>query len=135
MIRAKEAASRRPSWNVAFSKPASLDLAAPASWCLTSAAFNDCPSAESSSSDHLCANPPVWLETRAVTLPFAPCECWQSCHYKLRLQKVAFLQRPSTSVQLLRSRLANSCTFKRCDSFHSFHVPLCCGLFLLINKT
>lgn len=30
---------------------------------------------------------------------------------------------------------ANSCTFKRCDSFHSFHVPLYCGLFLLINKT
>lgn len=42
-----------------------------ASWCLTSAAFNDCLSAESSSSDHLCTNLPVWLETRVVTLPFA----------------------------------------------------------------
>lgn len=76
-----------------------------ASWCLTSAAFNDCLSAESSSSDHLCTNLPVWLETRVVTLPFAPCECWQSCYYKLKLQKLVFLQRPSTSVQLLQSRL------------------------------
>lgn len=64
-----------------------------ASWCLTSAAFNDCLSAESSPSDHLCTNLPVWLETRVVTLPFVARECWQSCYYKLKLQKVVFLQR------------------------------------------
>lgn len=76
-----------------------------ASWCLISAAFNDGLSAESSSSDNLCANLPLWRETQVVTLPFAPCECWQSCYYKLKLQKVIFSQCPSTSVQLLKSCL------------------------------
>lgn len=105
-----------------------------ASWCLTSAAFNDCLSAESSSSDNLCANPPLWLETQVVTLPFAPHECWQSCDYNLKLQKVIF----ATSIDFSAAAdvlLANSCTYICCDSFYGFHVPLCCGLFLLINKT
>lgn len=71
-----------------------------ASWCLTRAAFNDCLRAESSTSDNLCTNLPLWLETQAVMLPFAPCECWQSCYYKLILQKVIFFLQPPSPLVL-----------------------------------
>lgn len=66
MVRAKEAAIRSQvgMWPFQNQQVWSRPLPAEwASWCLTSAAFNDCLSAESSSSDNLCTNLPVWPET------------------------------------------------------------------------
>lgn len=104
-----------------------------ASWCLTDAAFNDCLSSKSSSSDNLCSILPVWLEHQVETLPFAACDRWQAvimsldfkkkkkrCKKKKFTASITMCAPVLVLVQLVQSRPVMSCTSKCCDAFTSF---------------
>lgn len=113
-----------------------------ASWCLTDAAFNDCLSSKSSSSDNLCTILPVWLEHQVETLPFAACDRWQAVIMSLDFQKKQKKQKLFFTasitmcalvlvlVQPVQSCPVISCTSKCCDAFTLF-----CHLVLYIIKS